>query len=202
MPGRTLAEIAVELSRFMPRNLSGPATAIIGGQAASMQAVEALGNDLAAETTITGADGLYLDLLARGRNIQRSSGETDDGLRARCRLFDLGITKANITAAANAILAEYTTSLAYTIEGWDDGFADVDCWADTTLLCDPGQFFVLSCPLVGVALAAGTYADTDYLDSSYLGDGVEHPVYAAIIPVVDRLRASGVHWRLYIRPEA
>ena len=202
MPARSISQVAAELSRFMPAHLSGPAAAVVGGGAASMQAAESLGYELAAETTITEADGIFLDLLARGRNMQRASGETDAGLRERCRLFDLGVTKANILAAVNAILAEYTASQAYILEGWDDGFADIDCWADTTILCDPGRFFVLVCPLVGDALTTGAYADTDFADFAYLGAGVEHPVYGAIIPVVTRLRASGVHWRLHICSEA
>jgi hypothetical protein len=63
----------------------------------------------AAQCDIARATGVYLDGLCEDRGVYRQPGETDEQLRARALTTPELVTPAAILAAANTILAPYTT---------------------------------------------------------------------------------------------
>lgn len=196
---RTTTEIAQEVARFMPPHVAIPLDPYLGGMAAAFAAAEAVNADLALSTTVGGAEGVWLDLVALGDGMRRQSGEEDADLRARLRTPVAAITVANLEAAANAILAGYGVSGAYIVEWFTDGYADVDCYADSTILVDPYNRFALVVPLIGDAIVAGLFADDGYADTDYMGDGGESPAYASIWAAIERLRAAGIRWSMFIQ---
>ena len=58
---------------------------------------------------------------------------------------------------------------------------------------------MLIVPLIGDPVVGDDYYDSSYADGdTYAGDGVEHPVYGAILVQVQRIKAAGVRWFLLI----
>ncbi|MCI0346891.1 MAG: hypothetical protein L0221_15845 [Chloroflexi bacterium] len=195
---RTTAELLAQLERFLPPRYSAYRP-VLAGVAAALQAAEAAGAGLAEAVTVEGATGAFLTLLARGYGVTPATGESEDSIRYRLRNAEEQVTRDAILTAVNALLAEFTVDEATILEPWDEGFADVDAWSDSTILADQPLSFVLVCPLVGDEELGGTYADIDYLDGdAWAGDGTQHPVYAAIVVLVERLRAAGISWWLHI----
>ena len=195
---RTAAEIAAQGMAALPP-WAKPLDPVIGGLAAELALVEATGADFANSTTVGGAEGVWLTLLARGYGVDRATGEADASLQIRLRTPEDQATRPAILAAVNAALLPYTASHADMLEFWDDGFADIDAWADSTVLCDRYNSFVLLLPLVGTALSGGTFADVDFADrDAYAGADGEDPIYEAIRSLVNRLRAAGIRWWMHI----
>ena len=199
---RTATEIAEEMARFMPPNVAIPLDPYLGGIGASFAAAESAVEDMSTSTTVGGAAGVWLDLVALGDGLRRQDGESDADLQTRIRTPTQAVTVANLEAAANAILAQYGEDGAYIVEWDDDGFADVDAYADDTILVDPYNRFVLVLPLIGDPIVDGVYLDDGYADdevSGYMGGGAISPVYDSIWAAIERLRAFGVRWSMYIQ---
>lgn len=194
---RSAAEIAAQGMAALPP-WAKPLEPIIAGLAAELALVEATGEDFANSTTVGGAEGIWLTLLAQGYGVDRSTGEPDSSVRIRLRAPEDQATRPAILAAVNATLAPYTADEATMLEFWDDGFADRDAWADLSVLCDLHNSFVLVLPLIGTALEGGSYADFDYADACYAGADGEHPIYEAVRSLVNRLRAAGIRWWIHI----
>lgn len=196
---RTTAEVLTELRLYMPAHTADPLDPLLGGVAAMFAQAESTNEALSLASTIGGAEGVWLDLIALGDGMRRQSGESDADLRTRLRTPIQAITKANLEAAANAILDGYGESGAYIVEWADGGFADVDAYADDTILVDPYNRFVLVVPLIGDPIVDGVYLGDGYADEDYVGDGGESPAYASIWAAIERLRAAGVRWSMFIQ---
>ena len=198
---RTTAEILLQLEAALP-SWALPLRPVLAGIAAQLAQVEATGESLVDFTTVEGAEGAWLTLLARGYGVQRATGETDPSIRMRLQASPDQLTRPAILGAANAMLAGLTDRQASLIEPWDDGFADRDAWADHTILCDQHNSFVLVLPLVGEAVTGNAYADRDaYADFDFAGSDGEHPVYEAIRALINDLRAAGVRFWIHIEEE-
>lgn len=195
---RSTAEIAAQGVAVLPP-WALPLAPVIGGLAAELALVESTGADFANSSTVGGAGGIWLTLLAHGYGVDRATGEADASLQIRLRAPEDQATRPAILAAVNAALAPYTADEATMLEFWDDGFADIDAWADRSVLCDRYNSFVLLLPLVGTALFGGTFADVDFADrDAYAGADGEDPIYEAIRSLVNRLRAAGIRWWMHI----
>lgn len=196
---RTTAEVLTELRLYMPAHTADPLDPLLGGVAAMFAAAESTNEALSTSSTVGGAEGVWLDLLALGDGMRRQSGESDADLQARIRTPVAAITKPNLEAAANAILAGYGESGAYIVEWGDDGFMDEDAYMDDMLFVDPYNRFVLVVPLIGDPIVDGLHLDDGYADDDYMGDGGESPAYASIWAAIERLRAAGVRWSMFIQ---
>ena len=139
--------------------------------------------DFIPSTTIGGAVGPFLTLIAKGYGIRRASGEADSSLRLRVRNVDDSQTVSTITDAVDALLAPLTGVTSVLIEHWaaplvvDTDDLDFALVADNGSLYDTHNAFTLIIPDFG--------DDTD-------------PIYAVVINEVERLRAAGVTWFLIL----
>lgn len=198
---RTTAEILLQLEAALP-SWALPLRPVLAGIAAQVAQVEATGEALVDSTTVEGAEGVWLTLLAKGYGVHRSTAETDATVRLRLQAPPDQLTRPAVLDAANALLAALTATEATMIEPWDDGFADRDAWADRTILCDQHNSFVLVLPLVGEAVSGSAYLDRDaYMDFDFAGSDGEHPVYEAIRALINDLRAAGVRFWIHIEEE-
>lgn len=201
MSARTVQQVADELARMIPAHTSGPAEPLIGGAAAALQAVEAGGYDAAVATTIGGATDVWLDLLLRGAGTQRMDGETDAGARARLRNPQFGITKANIKARVDAVLAAYGLGECLILEWFDGPALDVDFYLDYVSIVDAPNWFLIVVPSIAVTMTT-SYLDSTYMDRDmYLGSWVTDPAagaYPAIVAAVHPIRAAGIGWALFV----
>lgn len=201
---RTVAQIATEYGRFLPPHLSGPAAPLLGGTAAAMQSAETVGFDLSSKSTIGGATSKWLDLIALDHGTRRQSGEEDDALRARLRRPHLGVTAANIKAQVDYLLASYGLGECLIIEWFDGPYVDIDAYLDFVPVVADRAWFLLVCPMAGTDPEVGlSFLDRDaYLDrDAFLGAIDASPdlaVYAAIVALVNSIKAAGVRWALYI----
>ncbi len=177
---RTTDELVDELLRFLPERFAGcrELLAPVAGQLAHVLAVAEL--DFIEHTTVTGARGPWLTLLARGYGIRRATGELDASVRLRLRFVEDAQTKPAIEGAVNALLAPYTSSTCELVEHWADGVA-----------CDASEveaaFIVDVSELYGARLAFT-------LIVPLVADDPTHPVYNTIAAEVGRLKAAGVRW--------
>jgi hypothetical protein len=197
---RTTADILAQLERFLPPRYAS-IRPTLAGIAAVFARVELSGEDLALATTIGGAEGAWLRLIARGYGVYAQDGESDASIRERIRNVEGQVTRPAILAAVNALLAPFTDTPARMIERVDDGFWNVNFWWDTTIFCGPSRFFVLVLPRIGNIGTGSSYWDSAYFDNDFFwggGDAGVHPVYHAIAALVNRIRAAGVSWRLTI----
>lgn len=171
---------------------------VIGGMAAAIEEAQDTGEAAVLEASIGGAEGKWLTLLARGYGVTRATGETDGSLRGRLRNVEDKVTPQAILDAVNSLLAPYTATEAELVE-WFEG--DGAFWLDYDYLDDQRLFgewhtFYLIVPLLGEAAWGDFYVDSSFLDDEFIGAGPDHPVYAAIVAEVERLRAAGIRWLL------
>lgn len=195
---RSTLQILLQLERQLP-DWMRPLRPHLAGIAAMLADCEQRGEQFADATTVAGADGIWLSLLARGYGVVRSTGETDASVRRRLRHPDRALTRRSILEAVNALLQDAGAGDAVMLEPWDEGFADRDAWADRTVMASAHNSFVLVIPLVGEAVSGDSYADWDYADvGAYAGSDGEDPLYQALVAMVDGLRAAGVRWWIAI----
>lgn len=183
---RSTDELLEQLERFVPPEYA-PLRPVLAGLAAMLVEAEETTDGLITSQTVGGAEGIWLTLLARGYGVDRATDETDSSLRYRLRNPEQQLTKAAILEAVNALLAEYTADEAELLEHWANGIYmteeddDTDIFFDDAEIFDQHNAFTLRCPL---------------LDPFEVGD--EHPVYVAIVVLVEQLRAAGVRWWLIV----
>ena len=195
---RTTSVVLAQAMKFVPPRYQAIVD-VIAGVAAIEATRESTAETFAEASTIGGAEGSFLTLLAKGFGVNRGLSETDASVRFRLRNAEEQVTRASILSAVNTVLASFTSTEAIMLEPWEEGFLDVDMWFDNTIFSDMHNGFVLVVPLVGDAPTGSMFFDSEYYDGEvYLGGGVEHPVYAVIIALVERIRAAGIRWRLYI----
>lgn len=156
--------------------------------------------------SLPGAFGIWLDLHAAGYGLRRSPGESDDSLVARLRNVADAVTRPAILAAVDALLEPFGES-ATMIEWWEEPYLDVaepipgGLYLDSTFLSGGPNSFLLLVPDVGIGygVSPGPYLDIDtFLDTMFLGEDAQDPIYAAIVAEVERLRAAGIQWRLVV----
>lgn len=82
---------------------------IVAGQTAMFLAYQPIAGDAAAQSDPTRATGTYLDGLVEDRGFARQAGELDEALRTRVFGVAEAVTPDAIRAAADAVLAPYTT---------------------------------------------------------------------------------------------
>lgn len=218
---RTTQELLERLFSFLPPDYE-TAEPLLAGLAAAMRDAEVAGDSLAdvlpfgstimvtpsGQTILyAGAEGIWLDLHAAGYGLSRQPGETDGQLRARLREVADRVTRPAILAAVNNLLLPFAVT-ATMIEWWEEPYLDVEeavapggMYLDSTFLSGLANTFILIVPVVGLgySVSAGPYLNVDaFLDSMFVGTDVQDPVYAAIIALVETLRAAGIRWRLVI----
>lgn len=188
-------DLLIVLGRHLPTRFGAVEDALAGFAAAMAQASTAA-SDLEVSTTVAGAEGKWLTLLAKGYGVQRATGEEDATVRTRLQNVEDALTKDSILVAVNAILAEYTDEQATMIEWWEsDGAFYLDSsYLDTDRLLGEWHTFYLFLPFLGERDWGDFFLDSSYLDTDFLGGGQGHPVYASIIATVERLRAAGTRW--------
>lgn len=193
---RTTAELLAQLQRLVPGYYSS-VEALLAGFAAAMALAETGISELAESSTYAGGDLTWLRLHAHGLGIRPGSGEPEETLRARLRRVEDAVTPGAIVAAVDAIIAPDTCELVEWFEGpFLDADDDSGMWLDTSRLSGgPSSFLVL----VPYGFEDGEALDVDfYLDSSFVGVGVDSPLVPAVINEVERLRAAGTFWRLVL----
>lgn len=96
--------------------------AIKAGQLAGLRKYQKLSRYSAAQSDQLRATGEYQDeIFGEERGIRRQTGETDDAYRARALAFEATVDPEDIIAAANAVLAPYTSiscRYAEQSDGW------------------------------------------------------------------------------------
>lgn len=200
---RTTDALLDQLLRFLPPQAAA-LSPVLAGLAAQLQAAEAEGEAAAAEVSIDGASGRWLTLLARGYGVTRATDETDASVRARLRNVADRLTPQAILDAANAVLAAYGYPEDAQLVEWfsaPERFADVNAFCDTSRLTGEHNTFFLVVPDPGALTLVETYADTDFADSSFVGEagaGGEPPVLEALIAEIAQARAAGVRWFLIL----
>lgn len=201
---RSVAAIATELARFMPDHLSVPAAPLLGGTAAAMRAGETAGFDLSSLSTIGGASGKWLDFIAIGHGTRRQSGEEDAALRARLRRPHLGVTPANVKAQVDYLLASVGLGECMVIEWFEGPYVDEDAYLDFVPVVGARSWFLVVVPVAGTDPEVGwSFMDRDaFADrDAFLGAIDASPdlaVYAAIVALVNSIKAAGMRWALYI----
>jgi hypothetical protein len=213
---RTTAELLAQLKRFMPSHYWAMEPHL-AGVAAMMARADQVSEDLVEASTVGGAEGVWLALLAHGYGVDKVTSEDDRSVRIRIRNPENQVTKPAISEAVNAILNDAGAADGRVANWWED---DVSCWAWNELStitdganycndCSTGDYwlvFIVIVPMIGAHPGIGSYCDTDgddnYIDiDCYAGGGdpgVLSPVYDAIIDEVDRIKAAGVRWWLIV----
>jgi hypothetical protein len=182
-----------QLERWLPPHWKA-AEPVLAAVAAPMAAAVEVLDDMVDSTTIDGAEGKWLTLLARGYGVVRTDSETDDGLRSRLQNVERKVTRLSILSAVDALLASYTVIHAIMVEWFKPGGAFYldDGYLDTGRLLGEYNTFYLFLPMIGEPTWGDLYLGSDFLDDEYVGGGPSHPVYVAITAEVDRIRAAGV----------
>lgn len=193
---RTKAEILEQLLRFLPPRFAAYSD-VISGWAAGFETADELWEALAESTTIGGASGTFLTLLARDHGVKRQDGETDAGVRARMRTVNGQVTRPAILEAVNAVLSQYTEEQATMLEKKDGPTLDHSFILGVSRLSDAHNSFVLVVPQVGAAYGGKAVVGGATIGGGpsplILGIGTSlHPVYPALRALVNRIRAAGV----------
>lgn len=198
---RSTNQILLQLERQLP-DWARPLRPHLAGIAAMLAHAEAKGAVFADASTVAGADGIWLTLLARGYGVSRALEESDAALRRRLRAPERQLTRTAILAAVDALLAEYTDAPAVMIEPWDEGYYNREFYLDRRVWSGEPLTFLLVVPLVATSSAAYTYLDAGYFDRDlYLGAEGDDALTTALRAVVNRLRAAGIRWRLVVDVE-
>lgn len=109
----TSADVLAVLPAFVRQSDTAPVRdALAAALACILVRYRALGGYAAQQCDITRATGIYLESLCNEHGVYKQDGETDDALRARALTTPNLVTPAAILAAANAILALYTSTQA------------------------------------------------------------------------------------------
>lgn len=123
----TTDDLVAQVLAFLPEAYQ-PLKPILAAGAAAAAEVLAAGEADASGSSVGGADGIWLDLLARGYGLRRRTGEDDTLLRGRLRAPEAKITRAAIQGAVDRILAHYEV-VGTAREWWRGGFLGVDAFA-------------------------------------------------------------------------
>ena len=203
MSARTTATIAADMTAYLPANMRA-ASPLVGGAAASFQLAETAAYALASYLQVGTATDVWLDLLALGNGLRRQQGETDASLRKRLRTVEDAVTTPAIKAAVDALLAAYGLGACQIREWFSGPYYDRNAYLDHNLVITSPNYFVVVVPFSGTSMALSYLDRTAYLDRiAYLGawdTSASSPVYAAVVALVNSLRAAGVRWDLYILP--
>jgi hypothetical protein len=109
----TSADVLAVLPAFVRQSDTAPVRdALAAALACILVRYRALSGYAAQQCDITRATGIYLESLCNEHGVYKQDGETDDSLRARALTTPNLVTPAAILAAANAILALYTSTQA------------------------------------------------------------------------------------------
>jgi len=195
----SIAVLVAQIERFLPPGFSA-SREILAGVAAALDRARQVNEDLALASTIGGAEGKWLTLMARGYGLSRATHETDVSVRRRLRNVEDRLTCQAILDAVNRLLEPYTATEAVLYEWFDEDGAfwlDFDFLDDQRILGEWNTFY-LFVPLLGEAAWGDAFLDDAFLDDAFLGAGPEHPVYPAIVAEVERLRAAGVRWLMIL----
>jgi len=218
---RTTQELLDRLFSFLPPDYE-TAEPLLAAIAAAMEKAELAGDSLAnvlpfgeaimalpsgGTVVYTGAEGIWLDLHAAGYGLARQPGETDGLLRDRLRLVADRVTRESILTAVNVLLIPFGVT-ATMLEWWEEPYLDVEesvapggLYLGSTFLSGGPNSFLVLVPVVGLgySVSGDPHLDVDaWLDSMFAGTDVQDPVYAAIIALIETLRAAGIRWRLII----
>lgn len=107
------SDVLAVLPAFVRRSDSAPVRdALAAALVEILRRYRQLSAYAAAQCDITRATGIYLQSLCAEHGVFKQDGETDDALRARALTVPSLVTPAAILAAANTILALYTSGRA------------------------------------------------------------------------------------------
>lgn len=123
----TTDDLVAQVLAFLPEAYQ-PLKPILSAGAASAAEVLAAGEANASGASVGGAEGIWLDLLARGYGLRRRTGEEDALLRLRLRAPEGKLTRGSIQAAVDRILTHYNVTGTTRI-WWRGGFLGVDAYA-------------------------------------------------------------------------
>lgn len=197
---RTTAAILAQAERHIPEVYRVKLRPLLAAWSAALRQAELVADSASLATTVGGADGIWLDLLARGYGILRAPDETDTTLQARIRNVANRLTVTAIVDQTDALLPSGTSSL---IEHWRSGIFVTD---DDDLVVDPGDGFSAYCDCAEMVPGAVGFASFIYdahnaftLVLPLFGtvDDLD-AVYSAIVSQTERLRAAGVRWWILI----
>lgn len=178
----TTAQVLAQIEKLLPPRYAA-SRAVLSLYAAMIAKVQQVAElDFIPSTTIAGAEGQWLTLLARGYGITRATGESDASVRTRLLTVEDALTVSAIEDAVDALLADLTAVPCELVEHWQAPLVlDTDD-LDWALITDNSYFFDRH--------NAFTVIVPDF------GDFPDDAIYAAIVAEVDRLRGAGV--RAYI----
>ncbi|MBL8616333.1 MAG: hypothetical protein JNM72_12030 [Deltaproteobacteria bacterium] len=117
---RSAAERLAQAMRFLPPAYA-PLEPLLAAVAGSLATVEGAADLLAATSTVEGAAGRWLELLAAGAGLQRADGEVDAALRARLRTPEAMLTRAALIEVLEQQLAPYAAPPPTLLEWFDPG---------------------------------------------------------------------------------
>lgn len=181
----TTDQVLAQLERMLPPRYAASRAVLALYAAMIAKALQVAELDFIPSTTVAGAEGQWLTLLASGYGITRSTGESDASVRTRIRAIEDALTVSAIEDAVDALLADLTAVPCELVEHWHAPLvADTDDleWAaitDHSHLFDEHNAFTVIVP--------------DF------GDFPDDAIYAAVVAEVERLRGAGV--RAYILAE-
>jgi len=195
-----------ELIKVLPASLRA-LSPLLGGQAAAFSLADQAQSDLADNLLIGNAEGIWLDLLARGMNIHRAPGEADGGtvgsdtggLRGRMRTVNDALTRPAILAAANDVLSAYGVADAIMVEWYEGPYFDSFYFDDPHMPLSSGpNTFAIIVPQVNGPSYGSFYFGSSFYDASYYGASGMSPAYGAVYAAVEKIRAAGVRWFLLV----
>lgn len=206
----TTAELLAQIERFGPRRYLA-VRAILAGIAAQLAAADAVVESFATSSTVGGASGTWLRLLARGYGVDGAQDETDGSIRGRLRNPAPLVTPAAILAGVNDILEAHTATPARLVETIH-GAGALTGTPDETIAVIAGlsrlgawNHFAVIVPRLGTPWGGGSILGL--LDPTrgaicglgWLGlTGEIHPAYFAIVAFLRRARAAGIRVTLVI----
>lgn len=203
MTAPTTAQALAQIRRYLPEEYE-VWEPVLAGMAAQAEDVGAVRDDAVGAVTIGGADDEWLTLLAHGYGVERTEAETDAGLRIRLRNVEEKVTKNAIKTVVDAVLADAGSTPCRVAEWWEE---DQSMWLGSSYLGQPTQIgdwynvFAVYVPLVGDHPGIAPFLGNDaYLGGDFYlgGTPILSEVYSAIIDEVNRVRASGFRWWLFI----
>lgn len=153
---------------------------VLAGVAAQMSAVHEKAIASMEDTTVTGAEDVWLDLVAHNRGTDRASGESNNVLKERIWNVEDALTKDAIESRVNVLLAPYSVTCEV-IEYFTDTMRFVGRAYVGEARLRKKKGFTVKVPLVG---------------SSYT-----HSVYPLICNEVNAIKAGGIPWHLLIDPD-
>ncbi len=173
----TTEEALQQLLRLLPVRYQASSAVLAVYAAIFAKVLQVTELDVIPSTTVGGAEGQWLTLLAGGYGITRATGESDENVRERIRSVADALTVDAIEDAVDALMAELTAVESILVEHWHAQLVFDTEDLEWALICDHSYLF-----------------DQHHAFTVIVPDFGDFPegVYPTLVAEIERLRAAGV----------